>query len=111
MGGGRAFDQPLVIRAALVLTYLRLHIIPEAVAGLHGATQSDVSRELRRWLSLLVGLLPSPAVWEVVEEAVLPAATTPPAATALLPRVALAAGRALADATEQQVYRPPDSTE
>jgi len=75
VGGGRAFDQPLVIRVALVLTYLRLPIIPEAVAGLHGATQSDVSRELRRWLSLLVGLLPSPAVWEVVEEAVLPAAT------------------------------------
>ena len=28
-GGGRDFDQPLVIRVALVLTYLRLHITQE----------------------------------------------------------------------------------
>jgi hypothetical protein len=123
VGGGRAFDQPLVIRVALVLTYLRLHIIQEAVAGLYGATQSDVSRELRRLLPLLVELLPSPAVWEVVEAAALPAEavlpaetalpteTALPAETALLPLVALAAGRALVDATEQQVYRPPDSAE
>ena len=122
MGGGRTFDQPLVIRVALVLTYLRLHIIQEAVAGLYGATQSDVSRELRRLLPLLAELLPSPEVWEVVEDAAppaeptllaeptLPAETALPAETTLLP-LALADGRALVDATEQQVYRPQDSAE
>ena len=34
VGGGRDFDQPLVIRVALVLTSLRLHLPPEAVASL-----------------------------------------------------------------------------
>src|SRR5712692_7795057 len=28
LGGGRDFDQPLVLRVAVVLTYLRLHIPP-----------------------------------------------------------------------------------
>src|SRR2546430_5649001 len=53
LGGGRDFDQPLVIRVALVLTYLHLHIPQEAVAGLYGATQADVSRELRRLLPVI----------------------------------------------------------
>ena len=64
LGGGRDFDQPLVIRVALVLTYLRLHIPQEAVAQLYGATQADVSRELRRLLPVLQAALPCPAVWE-----------------------------------------------
>jgi len=102
VGGGRAFDQTLVIRVALVLTYLRLHIIQEAVAGLYGATQSDVSRELRRLLPLVIELLPCPTVWDIVEEAPLPAEAP------LLP-LTLADDRALVDATEQQVYRPQDS--
>ena len=34
VGGGRDCDQPLVIRVALVLTYLRLPIPQEAVASL-----------------------------------------------------------------------------
>ena len=46
VGAGRPYDQPLVIRLALVLTYMRLHIPQETVALLYGATQSDVSREL-----------------------------------------------------------------
>jgi len=41
--GGRDFDQPVVIRVTLVLTYLRLHIPQETVAVLFGATQPDVS--------------------------------------------------------------------
>ena len=32
VGGGRKWDPPLVIRGALVWTYLRLHIPQEAVA-------------------------------------------------------------------------------
>jgi len=68
VGGGRKCDQPLGIRVALVLTYLRLHISQEAVALLYGATQSDVSRELRRLLPVIREVLPCPEVWEVVEE-------------------------------------------
>lgn len=57
MGAGRPYDdQPLVIRAMLVLTYMRLHIPQEVVALLFGATQPDVSRELR-WLLPLIAQL------------------------------------------------------
>lgn len=59
----------LVIRIALVLTYLRLHIPQQAVACMYkDATQSDVSREMRRLLSLMKQVLPCPEVWEMVEE-------------------------------------------
>src|SRR3989475_1161926 len=68
LGGGRAFDQPLVIRVALVLTYLRLHIPQEAVAQFYGTTQADVSRELRRLLPVIQHALPCPAVWERLAE-------------------------------------------
>ncbi len=64
VGGGRDFEQPLVLRVALVLTYLRLHIPQEAVAQLYGATQAEVSRELRRLLPVLQAVLPCPAVWQ-----------------------------------------------
>src|SRR6266852_7051121 len=64
IGGGRDFDQPLVIRVALVLTYLRLHIPQEAVASLYGATQVDVSRELRRLLPVIQAALPCPEIWQ-----------------------------------------------
>jgi hypothetical protein len=47
VGGGRKFDLPFAIRIALVLTYLRLPIPQEVVAKLFGASQADVSRELR----------------------------------------------------------------
>ena len=57
-----------MIRVALVLTYLRLHIPQEVVAQLYGVTQADVSRELRRLLPVLQQALPCPAVWERIAE-------------------------------------------
>ena len=103
VGGGRDFDQPLVVRVALVLTYLRLHIPQEAVAQLYGATQADVSRELRRLLPVIQHALPCPAVWERVAEG----AAVPPEQCLELEQ--LSEGRALIDATEQRVSRPTDS--
>jgi hypothetical protein len=103
VGGGRPYDQPVVIRVALVLTYLRLHIIQEAVGLLYGATQTDVSRELRRLLPLIKALVPAPEVWEVVEEG------ETLTAAAVLQLAQLADQRALVDATEQQVYRSQDN--
>ena len=94
VGGGRKFDLPFAIRIGLVLTYLRLHIPQEVVAKLYGATQSDVSRELRRLLPLLKQVLPVPEVWQLVEEEYLDELTD---------------GQVLVDATEQQVYRSKDS--
>jgi len=106
VGGGQEFDLPLVIRAALVLTYLRLHIPQQAVACLYkDATQSDVSRELRRLLPLMKQVLPCPEVWEMVEAGeALPE-------TELLALEQLADDLVLIDATEQQVYRPGQSNE
>src|SRR5713101_4241045 len=103
LGGGRDFDQPLVIRVALVLTYLRLHIPQEAVAHLYGATQSDVSRELRRLLPMIQHALPCPAIWERIDEG---AAVHPEPCLEL---EQLSDGRALIDASEQRVSRPTDS--
>jgi hypothetical protein len=103
LGGGRAFDQPLVIRVALVLTYLRLHIPQEVVAQLYGATQVDVSRELRRLLPVLQQTLPCPAVWERIAEG----AEVHPEQCLDLEQ--LSAGQALIDATAQRVSRPTDS--
>jgi DDE superfamily endonuclease len=106
VGGGQAFDLPLVIRAALVLTYLRLHMPQQAVACLYkDATQSDVSRELRRLLPLMKQVLPCPEVWEMVE------AGEALSETELLALEQLADGLVLIDATEQQVYRPGQSNE
>jgi len=103
VGAGRPFDQPLLIRAMLVLTYMRLHVHQEAVALLFGATQPDVSRELRRLLPLIEQLIPAPDVWKVVkEDEVL-------TEEAILDLAQLSAGRALVDATEQPVYRSQDS--
>lgn len=103
VGGGRKCDLPLVIRVALVLTYLRLHVIQALVAKFFGASQSDVSRDLRRLLPLLKQVLPCPQVWELVESE----QALPP--EALLKLTALADGQVLIDATEQQVYRSQDS--
>ena len=105
MGGGRHCDQPVALRVALVLTYLRLHIPQEAVAQLYGATQTDVSRELRRLLPVLREALPDPEVWQVVE------AEGPLLEADRLEQADLADGRALIDATEQRVYRSQDSAE
>ncbi len=104
IGGGRDFDHPLVIRVALVLTYLRLHIPQEAVAQLYGATQSDVSRELRRLLPVLQATLPCPAVWQQLAEG---ADLSPEQGLEL---EQLMDRRALIDATEQRISRPTEST-
>ncbi len=103
LGGGRDFDQPLVIRVALVLTYLRLHIPQEAVARLYGATQVDVSRELRRLLPVIQATLPCPAVWQPLAAG---AALSPEQCLEL---EQLADRRALIDATEQRISRPTES--
>jgi len=103
LGGGRDFDQPLVLRVAMVLTYLRLHIPQEAVAQLYGATQADVSRELRRLLPVIQHALPCPAVWERLAEG----AEVHPEQCLELEQ--LSDERALLDATEQRVSRPTDS--
>lgn len=100
VGGGRRHDQSLVVRTTLVLTYLRLHIPQGTVAALFGATQADVSRELRRLLPLIQQCLPCPAVWTLVDEQSTP--LTQPS----LERDQLADGRVLVDATEQRVSRP-----
>ena len=103
VGAGNRCDQPLSIRVALVLTYLRLHIPQAAVAALYGATQSDVSRELRRLLPLLRERLPSPVVWRVVAE------DEPLPEAAQVPSAQIAEGRVLVDATEQRVARASDN--
>ena len=103
VGGGRTCDVPLVIRMAMLLTYLRLPINQALVAKLFGSTQSDVSRDLRRLLPLLKQVLPSPDLWEMVE--------TDQALTEAdrLKLADLVAGQVLVDATEQEGYRAQDS--
>ena len=103
VGGGRKCDLPLVIRVALVLTYLRLHMNQALVAKLFGASQSDVSRELRRLGPLLKQLLPCPEVWELVES------EQPLTEAQRLKLSDLADGQVLIDATEQPIYRSQDS--
>ncbi len=101
VGGGRDFEQPLVIRVAAILTYLRLPVSQEVVALLYGCRQSDVSRELRRLLPLISWVLPVPAVWQVLD--------TAESVVDELPGEALSDGRVLIDATEQRVYRSQDT--
>src|SRR5918998_4583822 len=75
IGGGRRSTQPLAVRVAVVLTYLRLHVPQGVVALLFGTSQAEVSRELREVLPVLQPCLPCPAVWEAVPaDADLPAA-------------------------------------
>ncbi|SRR5258708_2776816 len=100
-GAGRKPDLPLAIRTALLLTYLRLHIPQATVAALFSAaTQTDVSRDLRRLLPLIQQCLPCPLVWEEVDDA------QPDAPLSPLSLADLADGRVLIDATEQPVARP-----
>jgi len=103
VGGGRKCDLPLVIRIAVVLTYLRSHVIQAGVAKLFGASQSDVSRDLRRLMPLLKQVLPCPAVWELVES------EQPLTQAQRLKLTDLVDGQVLIDATEQQIYRSQDS--
>lgn len=103
VGGGRPFDQSLVLRIAHVLTYLRLHTPQGTAAVLFSGTQPDVSRDLRRLLPLMQEVLPCPEVWQVVEEG----ETLTEAEVLKLAQ--LADGRALIDATEQQIYRSQEN--
>ena len=105
VGAGRPYDQPLVIRVMLILTYMRLHIPQEIVALFFEATQPDVSRDLRRLLPLIAQLIPVPEVWEIMDEKDIPSEAE------VLEPAQLADGRALVDATEQPVYRSQDSEE
>ena len=105
VGGGRAYTHSLVVRTALVLTYLRLHIPQASVAALFGADQSDVSRELRRLLPRIQLCLPCPLLWEVVAD------DQAGGTASCLSLADLAEGRVLIDATQQRVSRPQDSVE
>jgi len=103
IGAGRECDQPVAMRVALVLTYLRLHVPQAVVALLYGATQPDVSRDLRRVLPVIQAVLPCPAVWKVLED------DHTISAEARLTLEQLAEGRVLVDATEQRVSRSQES--
>jgi hypothetical protein len=105
VGGGRDYDQPILMRVAQVMTYLRLHLLQQGAALLYGGTQSDVSRDLRRLLPLIGRFVPCPAVWEVKAEGQLLTAAE------VLTLAELADQRALVDATEQVVYRSQDHDE
>ena len=100
VGGGRKCDLSLVIRVGIVLSYLRLNIAQEAIAALYGATQSDVSRQLRQILPLLKVILPTPELWLQIEEG------TPLNEEELLELKQLSDDVVLVDATEQRVNRP-----
>jgi hypothetical protein len=111
VGGGRTCDLSLVIRVTMLLFYLRTHVPQTLVALLCGGTQSDVSRDLRRLLPLLQDVLPTPDIWELVEEpadapAAEPHAEEPPEAPA---HARITQTHVLIDATEQEVARSQDS--
>ncbi len=100
VGAGRGYDLSLATRTAVVLTYLRLHIPQATVAAMFGATQADVSRDLRRLLPLIQHCLPCPEIWELTDELM------PLPESDQLVLMQLAEGRVLIDATEQRVSRP-----
>jgi hypothetical protein len=68
-GAGRDCDQPIALRVAAMLTYLRLHAPPIAIAMMYGMTQPDISRDLRRILPVIQSVLPCPQVWKILESA------------------------------------------
>ena len=89
----------------LILTHMRLHMPQEIVALFFGATQPDVSRDLRRLLPLIAQLIPVPEVWEVVDE------EDTLSEEEVLELAQLTDGHALVDAAEQPVYRSEDNEE
>jgi hypothetical protein len=116
VGGGRTCDLPLVMRVTMLLFSLRTHIPQTLVALLCGGTPSDVSRDLRRLLPLLREVLPTPAIWNLVEEpASAPAdeshtAESHAAETQEAPVLdRITQPHVLGDATEQEVARSQDS--
>jgi hypothetical protein len=98
VGGGRQYEHELVVRVAMVLTYLRLHVPQVVVAVLFGCHQSDVSRELRRTLPLISRVVPVPQIWPLSE-------TLAEDVVDVLPLEVLSDGRVLVEATEQRVSR------
>lgn len=102
-GAGRECDQPIALRVAAVLTYMRLYVPQTAVALMYGMTQTDISRDLRRLMPAIQAALPCPQVWKLVESG------QEIAETEKFGIEELAKGRVLADATEQRVYRSSDS--
>ena len=103
IGGGRHYDQSMVIRVAGVLTYLRLHATQEAVALMYGTTQSDISRDLRRLLPLIRQVLPSPEVWQEIEDA------KQLTEIDVVHLEQLSDRKVIVDATEQVVYRASEN--
>jgi hypothetical protein len=101
-GAGRGCDQPIAIRVAAVLTYLRLHVPQIVVASMYRMTQTDISRDLRRILPAIQTALPCPQVWKIMESG------QEISHAEKLALEDLTNGRALADATEQRVSRPKD---
>ena len=99
-GAGRKCGQPVVLRIAATLTYLRLHTPQMVIAKMYGLTQPDVSRDLRRVLPVIQSVLPCPQVWNILEDGQETADWEPLAMEQLMN------GCALADATEQRVSRP-----
>jgi len=102
-GAGRGCDQPVVMRVAAVMTYLRLHVPQMAIALMYGMTQPDVSRDLRRLLPAIQKALPCPQVWQVLESG------QDLNEQMCLRLQELADVRVLVDATEQRVSRPTDN--
>lgn len=100
-GGGRSCDQPVILRVAAVLTYLRLHAPQLPISLLYGMTQPDLSRDLRRILPAIQKALPCPVVWKVLgEEHELTEAELLELTDKL---------RLLIDATEQRISRPGEN--
>jgi hypothetical protein len=97
-GAGRACDQPVVIRVAAILTYLRLHAPQIPIALMYGMTQPDLSRDLRRVLPAIQKALPCPVVWKVLEDG---RELTEAELLEFTDQL-----RLLIDATEQRVSRP-----
>jgi len=105
VGAGRKFDQSLAQRTVAVLSYLRLHVPQLVIALMFGLTQSDISRDLRRLLPLIIDVLPCPEVWEITNN------DQESKELVTLSSEQLANGRLLVDATEQRVYRPGKNNE
>lgn len=102
-GAGRSCDQPVVLRVAAVLTYLRLYAPQIPVALMYGMTQPDLSRDMRRILPAIQMALPCPEVWKVIETG------QELKETELLKLEDELIKRLLVDATEQRVSRPSDN--
>jgi hypothetical protein len=103
IGAGRSCDQPIAIRVAAVLTYLRLYAPQIPVALMYGMTQPNLSRDLRRILPAIQLALPCPEVWKVLNT------EQELGDTELLKLGDELTKWLLVDATEQRVSRPSEN--